>query len=414
MQKTKKKSRLKGFFKGLLYFIITFIILLYGGVFLGHKVFFPLPTSSHATVKPISNAQFDLGAASKKQPQTIPEYIKVLAQQVKSYNQKISDLWPQNKLVNQYVIAQDIKTKKIWLISPTGQTSAMSKAEFKKYHVATFAANGAWSPFSANGISGAYLAVDSEALNNYYGFQRYEHLGTYDPFITYAHELFHSLQQDDWQASKYHPTATGDDEERDSDTKARTKRMLLIQQLALAISDSKNQEQHLKDAVATYNDYKVKNTTDFKASFDADRMEGTAYYYELKASLYAGYPSQIKNDQDVQAAISLLLKNDNPAYRASGAISEGYNVGGYAGILLDRLAISNGESPDKWKAELKSDGASSPMSILAAKFATNTLPQPQKSPSKHELKTWLAGAEKIQQRGSKVANIFNGIYSILF
>lgn len=38
-------------------------------------------------------------------------------------------------------------------------------------------------------------------MNNYFTFQRYEHLGTYDPFITYAQELFHVLPQDSWAKS---------------------------------------------------------------------------------------------------------------------------------------------------------------------------------------------------------------------
>ena len=406
-----KKSPVKKFFKGLLIFVVALVALIYGGVFLGHRVFFKIPTSAQATIPVLENGNLRLGAASHKQPTTTEDYIKVLAQQVKTYNQKLPELWPDNNMSNQWVVAQDIKTKKAWSISPAGKVTKVSQKKLDSYQVSAFAVNGGWSQIDTPELSGAFLAIDPEALTNFYSFQRYEHLGTYDPFITYAHELFHGILQEDWPTPQY---LNAEKDERDEDTKARRKRMLLQQQLALAISEPQNQDAHIKDALATYQDYQQNDPKDFKATIYADRVEGSAYYYEFKASLYAGYPDQIKDEADVQAALTLLLTDDNPAYRASGAISEGYNVGAYAGILLDRLAQAKGESPDLWKKTLAEKGESSPLTLLAEQYSGESLPTPAKIPSEKQRQAWLAAADDIQQRGGAAENLFSLFYGILY
>lgn len=401
----------KGCLKKFLLILLSLVALLYLIVFLGHRVFFPLPQSSQPTIPKIENKHFSLGAASHKQPTTTAAYIKVLAQQVKTYNQKAPELWPDNTETNQSVIAQDIKTKKAYLITPTGKIQSLTADELKKYNVGGLAVNGGWSQIQSGGISGAYLPIDSKALNNYYSFQRYEHLGTYDPFITYAHELFHAIPQETWAKAKF---GNKQRDERTEDTAARAKRMLLQQQLALAISDPKNQMTHIKDALATYADYQQKNPKDYQATLLSDRLEGSAYYYELKASLYAGYPDQIKNDTDVDQALALLLKNDNPAYRDSGAVIEGYAIGAYAGILLDQLAKEKGLDPNEWKTTLVHDGTTTPLTLLQEQLKDEPLPQPKKAPSQKQLKGWIEAGAELAPKGNGPQNFFDFAYHFLY
>ncbi|WP_159721958.1 hypothetical protein [Enterococcus sp. CSURQ0835] len=397
--------------KKIFLFSVALVALIYALVFIGHRIVFPMPVAHQATIPKIENKNFSLGAASHKQPQTTAAYLKVLAEQVKIYNQKAPELWPDNNEINQAVITQDVTTQKAQLITPTGQLKPLSATELKKYHIAGPATNGGWSKISTNGVSGAYLPIDPNALTNFYTFQRYEHLGTYDPFITFAHELFHALPQEKWATSKF---GNRERDERDTDTAARKKRMLLQQQLALAISEPARQTEHLNDALATYADYQKKNPRDARATLLSDRLEGSAYYYELKASLYAGYPQQIKTEADVQQALSLLLKDDNPAYRDSGAVIEGYAIGAYAGILLDRLAKEKHEDPNAWKKTLAQDGETTPLTLLQKVANPAQLPAAKPVPSQKEFEHWLAGAEKIAPKGNAPQNFFNFAYDLLY
>ena len=102
----------------------------------------------------------------------------------------------------------------------------------------------------------------------------------------------------------------------------------------------------------------------------------------MKSALYAAYPNQVKNESEVYPAITALLKNDNPAYRATGAVTEAYKVGGYAGILLDLKAMENNQDPNDWKNEVAKDGDATPLTLLAKEYEGQTLPSPQTIPSK--------------------------------
>ncbi|MFD9624792.1 hypothetical protein [Peribacillus muralis] len=406
--KTKKKKFkwLKRFF----IFIITIIAIVYVGVFLGHKVFFKVPYSDKPTVQSIGNKGFQLGAAAKAQPLTISDFIKVFALQVKRYNEVSSSLWPNNPLVNQYVIADDYKNHQIYLIAPNGHYKKITQKEMKKYGIMRMTYNGGWSAFNKNGIEGAYIALDENALTNYYSFERYQHIGSYDPFSTYAHELFH-VSQNDWSSDSESKVNEGD---RLDDSNSRKKRMLLIQQLMLAISDKNKRDIHTRDAVSTYIDYKHKNKKDYKIALLKDRIEGTAYYYELMSSLYAGYPEIISTDSDVYHALELLMANDNPMYRATGLPDESYEMGGFAGILLDMQAIARGQDSNDWKRKIEKDPLLTPMDLLASSYQTNSLPAVKKIPTSGEYEKWVGEMEKMQHRGTGPQNIFAFLYDHLY
>lgn len=391
--------------------LILFIIAAYTIVFLGHKVFFKYPYSSTPTVESLGNKGFEFGVTTKKQPTTIEGYVKVVAQQMKHFNANFDNYWPDNPAVNQYLIVQASGKDSAYLITPKGEINNLTKEQFNKYNIPTTLNTGSqWAPFEAQGISGAYIKVPVESLTNYYEFQKYYHLGSYDQFLSYSHELFHSMTQVNFADNSF------GNKERDprlQDTKARKTRMLLMQQLAKAISEPSDRELYIKKAISTYKQYKEKSKEDYENSLLYDRLEGTAYYYELVSSLYAGYPEQIKTQEDVYRALEIILANDNPAYRTTSVDGEAYNIGGYAGILLDLQAIEKGDNPEKWKKDLIKDGELTPMIILERQNSDN-LPEPQAIPTDKEYEEWLAGKDKVTPSPTKVAVIFNLLYSIMF
>lgn len=391
--------------------IVIFIAFIFGGVFLGHKVFFQMPFAANPTVAAVGSGDFQFGAASKQQPTTVSAYVnEVLAQQVKHYNQHIETYWPNNPEKNQYMIAQGIGQKGAYLIAPSGKVSTLSAVQFASYNVSTMDTEGQWMRVKANGIQGADVNVTADGLKNYYSFERYFYLGTYDQFLSYNHELFHSITQESWAQGSL-PASERDD--RLDDTTARKTRMLLQQQLKQAVADETKRDQYTRAALATYQAYRKNSAADYKNALYFDRIEGSAYYYEITSALYAGYPAEIHSHADVYRAISLIFANDNPAYRFNGAVSESYNVGALAGFLLDLLAIQNKQNPDDWKLTLEKDGNTTPM-LLLEKAVTGDLPKAATLPTDQEYKTWYGGYDQLNPDPGVAASLFDLAYNTLY
>jgi hypothetical protein len=400
---------MKKFLKFLKVFVIVIVIivaLVYGTVFVGHNLLFPIEKSATPTIEPIENNKYHLGVQFQEHDTDMSAFIKdTLAIQIKNYQKRAAGLWPDNHVTDKYVIAECIESGKFWLITPEGEVNELSKDEVLSYNVPRSPYSDAFNSFSGNGISGMYLAVSEKDLNNYLVFQKYVHLGTYDVFITYVHELFHMDEQPNWAE----PTdiANRERDEYAGNTDARAKRYLLQDQLAAAMSDPANREKLILDAIATYKDYKDKFSEDYNGSKFFDRIEGTAYYIELIASLYSAYPDQIKNTEDLHEALGLLVTNDR--YRAIGAIIEGYHIGAFAGILLDETANDDGTI---WKEELMKNPDLTPMDILEQQYADVSLPEPKDVPEKITAKIEDNYAES--ERGGGPSALFRMLYQLMF
>ncbi len=390
--------------------LILLVVALYIFVYLGKHYLFKEPYSTEPTIEVLGNGNFTFGAASRKQPKNMDEYVDVLSSQVKYFNKNFVTFWPNNPAINQYLIAKSSKEKGAYLIDPNGNIKKLSENEFSEYNFSSMNIAGQWQQFSHDGKSGAYVNVIPEELTNYYSFQKYEHLGTYDQFLSYSHELFHSITQNTWDDANL---ADNNREERMDDSTARRTRMLLTQQLAEAISDPDNRDTLTKDAIATYKYYREVSKDDYEYSVLYDRLEGTAYYYELISSLYAGYPSEIKNKDDCFNALEIILANDNPAYRNTGLSSESYNIGGYSGILLDMIAEENNSDPNEWKKEIEKNGQLNPMILLENQVGED-IPNPKEIPSESEYNEWIKGAHAVSPISSKMTNIVGLMYAILY
>ena len=389
---------MRNFFKILLIIIIAFVVIIYGSVFLGHKVFFQEPTSDVPTIQDVTGDMLTLGVQSRSsQPTAISDYISLLAVQVSRYNEIAPDLWPNNTLVNQSVIVEETGKAEFWLIAPDGTVTPLSKNEALGYG---FYRNPYFGGFDfSDGV--VYLAVAEKDLTNYLLFQKYLHLGTYDAFITFVHEGFHVKEQADWQQMNNIPNI-GRDEFLEN-TAARAKRTLLQRQLLKAVSEPGN-TQLVLDALATYEDYKTQFPEDYKNSVFTDRIEGTAYYYELISCLYSSYPEQIKNKSDLERALALLATRED-IYVDYGLVVEGYHIGGFSCVLLDRFK-------NDWKERIKSDPEATPIEMLYQHFNEETLPAP-KQLTQTEIDAVGAEIQK-KSEGAGSFLLFRFLYEILF
>jgi len=341
--------------------IVSLVLVLYGGVFLGHKVFFKQQTPRPLTMESVSNDRFTLGPqAHPDPPATLGEFMPVLAEQLARYNTIAPTLWPDTTLVNQTLIVEDLTNQTFWLIKPDGVFTEVSEKDIRHYNYEPASYAGGFTFFQG----GMYLALDEEDVKNVATWEKYLHLGTYDAIIWLIHEGFHEAQGN-W-ASGAHP-GNSEREEHLDNTPARVQRALLQKQLLDAVRHPGDNAAILA-ALATYEDWKTRFPDDYKDSANADRFEGTAYYYELVASLLVGYPDQVKDKKDVDEALALLATRED-VYVSHGLVVEGYTVGGFASVLLDRI------EPD-WKERLMADPGATPMEMLRQHFADQKLPVP--------------------------------------
>ncbi|MDR2338509.1 MAG: hypothetical protein LBE20_07750 [Deltaproteobacteria bacterium] len=384
--------------KAILIIIVVLVGLVYGIVFVCHKFLFKEQTATTPTIAPAQNNEFIFGIQGHSQPQTMDEYIALLAEQVKNYQRVAPTLWFNNALISRTLIVEALDSGKFWRITPNGEVSSLSRQEVLDRGIKRVVYAGGFSEFDG----GMYLVVSDEYLHNVLLYQQYLHLGTYDPFITFVHEDFHGAEQGKW--AKMKDIANTARNEFLENIPARAKRDLLQRQLLQAIATPGNKALIL-EALATYEDYKVQFPDDFKNSFFGDRIEGTAYYYELIASLYSAYPDKIKTKDDLNRALALLATRDD-IYVTHGLVVEGYSVGGFACILLDRFE-------EDWQSRLMADAELTPIEMLRAHFATETIPAPRQLTSAE-----LNAVGEVISASSEVidgrARLFTMLYQLLF
>lgn len=384
------------FLKVLLIIVLSFIALIYGGVFLGHKVIFPEPYSKLPTIQPAADGTLTLGVQPNA-PSTIEGYTELLAGQIKKYNEIASSVWPGSETGGQSAVIEEIESKRFWFISPDGAASEISEDTALSYGFTRNAYFGGFDTYNG----GMYLAVAEGDLQNYLLFQKYLHVGTYDAFITFTHELFHMKEQTKWADS-----GSLENEAREEfldDTPARAKRVMLQKQLLKAINANAD-KQLILEALSTYEDYKTQFPVDYKNSIPTDRSEGTAYYFELITSLYSAYPQQIKTEDDLYRALALLSTRED-IYVDYGLVAEGYNIGGFACILMDMQGLN-------WKESLVNNAEATPIQMLADYFEGEQLPPAAEITQKEIDET----AAKIQQAGEDAGPylLFRSLYEMLF
>ncbi|MDR0880153.1 MAG: hypothetical protein LBN09_05530 [Clostridioides sp.] len=399
---------IKKFLKWTAIIIVALVLIALGTVYAGHKFIFKEKTSDVPTIQPLVSGKYELGVQAHPNIKTVDDFVKVFAEQVKNYQKKSAELWPDNAVTNQYAMLESVEEDRFWLINPNGDIKEMDKEEALSYNISRVPYFNGFDLFEGRGIKGMYLAISKEDLSNYLVYQEYYHLGTYDVFITYSHESFHLLEQHKWNSRNSTDVPNQAKNDFYENKGARAQRNLLLKQLLEAVRDPKNQDKYVLDAIASFEEYKSKYPDDYQNSIYFDKVEGTAYYYELISCLYASYPEQIKNEKDLQDALTLLAISDyyNEAY---GIISEGYNIGGFAGILLDRL---EGDKSDNWKKEIIKNQDATPMQLLADKYKDEKLPEPVIL-SQADVDAVTKNINK-QGEDSGPSNLFKMLYQLIF
>ena len=343
--------------------IVSLVLIVYGGVFFGHKTLMNHQTReapSVPTIESVTNGRFTFGPqAHPTHPTTLKGFMPILADQVARYNEVAPDLWPDNTLVNQTLVVEDLTNHTFWLIKPDGAFAEVTEKDVEHYGYERLAYPNGFSFFTG----GMYLALDEAELSDPTTWEQYLHVGTYSALIWLVHEGFHEAQGA-WAETDL---PNGEREEHLDDLPARVQRAVLQKQLFRAVSRPGDTEAILT-ALATHEDWKTRFPKDYEDSLNADRYEGTAYYFEFVASLLAAYPEQVKNLQDVDEGLALLATRED-AYIGYGVVMEGYSVGGFAAFLLDRLE-------NDWKQRLMADPAATPIEMLRQHFADRELPAP--------------------------------------
>ena len=159
------------------------------------------------------------------------------------------------------------------------------------------------------------------------------------------------------------------------------------------------------DALSTYENYKKQFPDDYRNSVFADRMEGTAYYYELISCLYASYPGKIEDRESLNRALALLATRED-IYVVAGLATEGYHVGGFACVLLDRFE-------DDWQERLMADAEMTPIEMLSRHFADTVLPTPR-PPADAEISVVETEINRAASDRSNVSNLLKMLYNMLF
>ncbi|MCL2110017.1 hypothetical protein FWH30_00285 [Microgenomates group bacterium] len=371
-------------------------VLVYGGVFLAHKVFFPEATSSVPTIAAATDGVLTLGP-QENQPTTIEAFLPLLASQLKRYNDLAPTLWPENTVLDQSIIIESIGQNKFWLIEPDGAITSLPKSQALSYGFSRQAYVDGFSFFDG----GMYYALSRQDLTNYLKWQKYLHLGTHDTILFLTHESFHFLEQggSKWQVMDEVPNRSRS--EFLEETAARAARAQLQRQLMKAVSNP-NDTSSILDALATYEDWKSQFPEDYQNSLYLDRIEGVANYYEVVTGLYIGYPDQIKDQADLDRAFSLLATRED-VYLKHGLVKEGYNIGIFACALLERLEPN-------WPSLIMADPHATPLSLLSDHFQDETLPPPQPiTPDQLD-----AVAAAVAQRPDPKPLLFRSLYDMLF
>ena len=376
--------------------IVTFVITVYGGVFLGHKAFFIEETSAVPTIQAVTDGTFILGVQARlKQPETVEEFIPVLAEQLKRYNEVAPVLWQDNAVVNQSLIIEKIRGNKFWIIDPDGTVTPITKKQALSYGFSRNTYVDGFSFFDG----GMYYAIADKDVKNVLDWQKYLHLGTHDAILFLTHEQFHNAEQEKWQYIDNIPNRGRS--EFLGNIPARAKRALLQNQLLKAVSEPNN-TQLILEALSTYEDWKANFPEDYKNSYYFDRKEGAAYYYELVSGLYIGYPDQIITGSDLDRALALLATRKD-IYVRHGLVAEAYTVGGFSCVLLDRLE-------DDWQKRLMDNPEATPIEMLYQHFKDEELPAPQEL-TQVEVDTT---GEEIQRPTDVKPRLFRFLFDILF
>jgi hypothetical protein len=209
--------------------------------------------------------------------------LPIFAEQVQHYNEIASTIRPDNAVQGFDVIVVNMDRTKAWKVQTNGVRTGISIAEADQYAKTVGYDTEFIFPADDDSRKFVVLTLNETSLQQPESFKKYAHIGTYDLFITYVHELFHNYEQPKRPSPEI--IANREREEFNEDYQARATRGVILQQLLNAFASPDQATASIKKAVATYLDYQSTFPTDAENTHYRDRIEGTAYYGELISSL---------------------------------------------------------------------------------------------------------------------------------
>lgn len=331
----------------------------------------PKPTVSELVLE---NSSIKLGNASKVQPTTLDEFIDITANQIKLFHKEANDIWPRSSFENSvaYFITND--KKEAWKVNYDGTYYKLDDPkQMPKYGaILGYPVEFAMLDTQIDGEKGMVIVISKDELLDQQAYDKYTHLGMYDPIITYIHEGFHLYAQtkDDWINDSQNVSR----EAFTNNVEGRKLRGYIMELLYEAIQDEYNRDLYTKQAIKLNQRYKADFPDEFASIKYLDKVEGTAFYYEVISCLRTAYPDEINKDNYLDAA--KLWTTNRPVENTTLANKEAYEIGALSGILLD---MSNNDKT-KWKEELMKDPNLTPLDTLANLYTKEEIqntPEPE-------------------------------------
>jgi len=209
--------------------------------------------------------------------------MSIFVDQVKQYNEIASTIRPNIAVQGFDAIVVNMERTKARKVDPNGNLTIITVEEADQYAKTVGYDTEFIFPDKTDSRKFIVLTLNEAALQNPESFKKYAHIGTYDLFITYAHELFHKYEQP--KRAILETITNREREEFLEEYQARATRGVIIQQLLNAFISPNQATESIKKAIATYRDYQATFSTDAENTHYRDRIEGTAYYVELVSSL---------------------------------------------------------------------------------------------------------------------------------
>ncbi|MCL1935053.1 MAG: hypothetical protein FWF57_01545 [Defluviitaleaceae bacterium] len=307
--------------------------------------------------------------------QSIDDFISIFNNQFQIYNTFANRLWYDNAVVDKIIILHDIDTDRFFKFVKNEKFIELSDEEFNDFEIERITRAGAFDIFKNDDISGMYITTSNESLNNSERWKIYTHLGTYDAILWFIHEGFHAWEQPRWNLTDGDIPNSARNEFLEN-TYVRAVRYQLTMQLLQALSDPENQEQHILNALATYSYFKENFVEEHELSIYFDRLEGSAYFFEVMASLIiSNYEILIEDDCFESALFNIITDFASTGHSAFsayglGLVSEGYTTSGFAALLLERIGIH------KWQQMIMEDAYLTPMQVLFNHFSQDNIEIP--------------------------------------
>jgi hypothetical protein len=224
-----------------------------------------------------------IGVECREQPKTAEEFLPIFAEQIQHYNSIAASLRPENAVQGFDAIIVNMERTKARKVQADGARTPISVQEADQYAQTVGYDTEFIFPADTDSRKFVVLTLNETSLQRPEDFKKYAHIGTYDLFITYVHELFHNYEQP--KRPRPETIANLERGEFNEEYKARATRGVILQQLLNAFTSPDQATTSIKKAVATYLDYQTNFPTDAEHTHYRDRLEGTAYYGELVSSL---------------------------------------------------------------------------------------------------------------------------------